>query len=208
MAGRRAIQWSRRIADSRWGDFGLFFASFSETTVVPVPMEVILIPHMAANRHRIWWLATVTLLGCLAGAVLGYAVGLLLFDTLGQWALDAFGWREDFEVFRQWFERIGFLAIVALGIVPIPFQTAMLLAGLTHYSFFLFVAAAVLARGIRYYGLAALVLAVGPYAETLWRRHSTPVGVGVTVLAIALFVGLFWWGGMALSPKSDGSAAG
>ncbi len=181
----RAKNWSRRIARSRWGDAALGFASFSETVIVPIPMELVLMPHMQANRDRLWWLASVALLGCLAGAVLGYAVGLLLFESVGRWALETFGWQEDFATFRRWFDAYGFWAIVAIGVVPIPFQTAMLLAGVTQYPFVLFVAAAVLARGLRYYGLAALVALFGAYAEALWRRHSRPLGFGLTLSAAA-----------------------
>lgn len=190
----RVAEWSRRIGASRWGDAGLAFASFSETIVVPIPMELVLIPHMQANRERLWWLATVTLLGCLAGALLGYGVGLLLFESLGRWALETFGWQQDFEIFRTWFEAYGFWAIVAIGIVPIPFQTAMLLAGLTHYSFLLFVLASVLARGVRYYGLAALVAAFGPYAEALYRRHVKTFGLLATLLVAAVAGGMYWLG--------------
>lgn len=192
---RRAFEWSRRIAASRWGDFGLGFASFSETVVVPIPMELVLIPHMQANRDRLWWLATVTLLGCLAGAILGYGVGYLLFESVGRWALETFGWQQDFEVFQDWFDRYGFWAIVAIGIVPIPFQTAMLLAGLTKYSFVLFVLAAVLARGLRYYGLAALVAWLGPRAETFYREHRKTFALVATLVVAVVFGGMYWLGG-------------
>lgn len=191
MVMRRAALWSRRIATSRWGDLGLAFASFAETVIVPIPLELVLIPHMQANRERLWWLATVALLGCLAGALLGYGVGYLLFESIGDWALDRFGWREDFELFRQWFDRYGFWAIVAIGIVPVPFQTAMLLAGLTEYSVALFVLAALLARGIRYYGLAGLVHVLGWRAESLYRRHRKTFAL-VASLVVAAIVGGSW----------------
>lgn len=153
-------------------------------------MELLLVPHMAANRDRVWSLATVTLGGCLFGASLGYAVGLLMFDSLGVWLIDMFGWQKGFTKFQDFFDAYGFWAIVALGIVPIPFQTAMLLAGLAQYPFWLFLLAAILSRGIRYYGLAALVLAAGHGAEAAWRRHSEAVGIGLTLLIIVA-VGIF-----------------
>ena len=187
---RGLIGCSRRIAASKWETPSLFFVSAAETTVVPVPIELLLVPHMAANRDRALGLATVTLAGCLFGASLGYVVGLLLFESLGIWLIDIFGWQKGFTEFRGFFDAYGFWAIVALGIVPIPFQTAMLLAGLAQYPFWLFLLAAVISRGARYYGLAALVIAIGQGAEAAWRRHSGAVGIGLTLLIIVA-VGVF-----------------
>ena len=179
------IATSRRIAASGWGGPGLFTLSMAESTVLPVPLELVLIPHMAANRDRIWRLATIALLGCLAGATLGYLVGMALFDTLGQWLIDRLGWAQGVTEFTALFEAHGFWAIIAIGVLPIPFQAAMLLAGASGYPFVLFLLAAALSRGARYYGLAAVVWWLGPVAETVWRRHARPVGVALTLIVLA-----------------------
>ena len=197
MSWTRLIETSRQFAASPWGGPGLFALSAAESTVLPLPLELILIPHMAANRPQTWRLATTALLGCLFGASLGYLVGFALFETLGQWLIDRFGWGPGFAEFTTLFTAYGFWAIVAVGILPIPFQTAMLLAGTTLYPFPLFLLAAALSRGLRYYGLAALVLWLGPHATTLWRRHARPVGLALALLAAATLAWLMLDGGAA-----------
>lgn len=180
--------WLKDVIDhSKHTDWVLTGASFAETIIVPIPMELILIPYMIRKRSRIWWTATVVLLGCLAAAMLGYAIGALFMQSIGNWAIESFGWKQDFNSFRAWFEEAGFIAILAVGIAPIPFQVAMLTAGTTGYSVLLFLIAAVLARGSRYYGLALLVHLFGDRALELWKSHSNAVGYGVLAVVLMIF---------------------
>ena len=149
----------------------LFWASFAETLVVPIPIELVLIPFMLANRHRLWLTAGVVTAGCLCASVLGYGLGAWFFETLGRHLVDWFQWSDALARFRAQFELYGFWAIVAVGVTPVPFQVAMLAAGVAGYALTAFVLAALLARGLRYFGLALLVHAFGDRAESLWRRH-------------------------------------
>ena len=105
--------------------------------------------------------------GFVAAAAVGYGVGWLFFETLGYRILEAFDWRADFGTARSWIEAYGFWAVFVIGVTPIPFQTAMLLAGFTAMPFPLFLAAAALSRGMRYFGLAAVILWIGSARERL-----------------------------------------
>ena len=169
------MSWAVRLTRSRHGMAGLFAASFLETTILPVPIEVVLVPMMATNRVRAWLLATIALAGCLAGAAVGYGVGLFLFETVGQWLLQVMDWQAAFENFQATFEANGFWAIIAVGVTPVPFQVAMLAAGLTEYPFTLFMLAASLARGVRYFGLALLVNLFGQTVVAWVRRRRNDV---------------------------------
>ncbi len=184
----RVEKWSERLTSgSKPTDWLLMVASFLETIIVPIPIELVLIPYMIGHRSRIWWTATVVLIGCIAAAVLGYGIGALFMESLGQWVIDYFGWRQDADTFRQWFKTWGFWAVIAVGVVPVPFQAAMLTAGAAGYPLPLFCLATFIARGVRYYGLALLVYAFGDKALELWQSHSKKVGIGALVIALAAF---------------------
>ena len=139
---------------------------------MPIPLEALLGPLMLLNRDRVWWLALMATAGCVAAASLGYGVGWLFFETAGRWIVQTFDWGEAFETTQHWIDAYGFWAIFVIGIVPIPFQTAMLFAGATGMAFPVFLGAAALSRGLRYFGLAALMLLV---PRGLWRgRRGAP----------------------------------
>ncbi len=66
----------------------------------------------------------------------------------------------------------------------------MITAGLSNYSLALFITAALIARGIRYYGLAWLVRVFGPRAKTLWREHALLASIRAAVaVAVAVLTG-------------------
>tara|TARA_R110002012_G_scaffold71789_14_gene183837 strand:+ start:918 stop:1520 length:603 start_codon:yes stop_codon:yes gene_type:complete len=184
----RARQWFERLNGSNNMLWLLGTLSFLETIILPIPLELILIPLMAANRERIWLLATVTTVGCLIASLVGYGVGMLLFQSIGTWFIEFMGMQESYQSFQTFFDQYGFIAILTIGIIPIPFQIAMITAGLSGYPILLFVLAALIARGIRYYGLAWLVHRFGHRVLVLWRRHAiiTSLAVGGIVLAFAL----------------------
>ncbi|NMH60683.1 YqaA family protein [Alteromonas ponticola] len=163
-------------------------ASFLESTIVPIPLEAILVPLMQARRERLWTIALMATVGCIIGAVFGYALGFFLFDLIGEWAIQAFSSPEQFDSIRQKMQREGFWFVLTLGIVPIPFQIAMLAAGATHYSLLSFLLATLIARSIRYFGLALAVYYGGNKAEKLIRRYKTKA-----VIAITLIIALLWW---------------
>lgn len=190
---RRVQRWLKRLKTSRHKDRLLFTASFLETLIVPIPIELVLVPYMLSERHRLWWIATVALAGCLLAAGLGYAFAWGFMAGPGTWLIEAMGWSDAWTAFQDTFAREGFWAIVAVGVTPIPFQVAILTAGATKYSIPLFLAAAALARGLRYYGLALLVRLFGARAMRLWVNHKITASLTAAVLVAA-----FWGGSMLL----------
>lgn len=188
----RLARWRRRLANSRHGLWWIGLASFAETLIVPIPIELVLIPYMLANPGRIWRIAAATTAGCVLGALVGYGVGIVLFDSVGRWLIETFGWAGAYDMFQARFAAHGFWAIVGIGLTPIPFQIGMLAAGAAEYSVVLFIAAAAVARGLRYFGLGLLVRLFGARALALWQRHATATGL-VLLVAAALGALLWWW---------------
>ncbi|WP_246480857.1 YqaA family protein [Motiliproteus sediminis] len=175
-------RWNRRVQRSRRALGVLFLASFAETLVIPIPIELIVLPFMATNRHRLWRTAAVVTLGCLVAALVGYGVGYLFYESIGLRLIEYFSWTQQEQQFRTLFDQYGFWAIVAVGILPIPFQVALLAAGASGYPLLPFIAAAALSRGLRYYALALLVYLVGDRAVTLWQDNKWLVSLGAAVI--------------------------
>ena len=186
---RRAQHWARWLAESRYGDWLLGLASFLETLIIPIPIELVIIPYMITYPKRLWRIATITLAGCLIAAMVGYGVGYFFLDSVGRWALSLLGEQQAFATFQERFQDHGFWAVLMIGVIPVPFQAAMLVAGAAGYPVPLFLLAAGIARGVRYYGLALLVWLIGERTLALWRRHAWSVGLGLAVLlAVVLIV--------------------
>lgn len=185
---KSAQKWLDRLIESPNALVLLFFLSALEATIVPIPLELVLIPYMILEQKRIWTIASVALAGCLAGAVIGYYIGFALFDSVGQWFIDYLSLQQYYESFQQTLKEDGFIAIFLVGVTPVPFQTAMLAAGAANFSLILFLLATALSRSIRYYGLAVLALWLGPYAQAWWKKNATRLGWSVISLALLAFL--------------------
>lgn len=186
----RAKQWFDRINGSSHMLWLIGILSFLETIILPVPIEVVLIPLMAINKKRIWIIATVTTAGCLLASMIGYGIGMVLYQSVGTWFIEFMNMQDTYDAFQGFFDKHGFVAILALGILPIPFQVAMITAGLSGYPIHLFVLAALLSRGIRYFGLAWLVHRFGDNVESMWERHALVTSLGIGGLVIGVAVGM------------------
>ncbi|MDO7086024.1 VTT domain-containing protein [Pseudocolwellia sp. AS88] len=178
---------TRQFVDSKHMLSGITTASFLESTIVPIPLEAVLVPLMQARREKLWLIALMSTLGCIIGALFGYALGYYLFDAVGDWIISTFSSPEQFENIKQKMQDQGFWFVLTLGIVPIPFQIAMLAAGATKYSLSLFLLAATIARAIRYFGLAVLVFYAGDKAEHLMRKHKTKSMIVITLVILVVW---------------------
>ena len=185
---KKLKQKTRQFIDSKHMLKSITVASFLESTIVPIPLEAVLVPLMQARREKIWLIALMATIGCIIGAIFGYALGYYLFDVVGDWVINTFSNPEQFEQVKQKMQAQGFWFVLTLGIVPIPFQIAMLAAGATKYSIFLFLLATVIARSIRYFALAAVVYYAGNQAERVIQKHKTKALVAISALVL-----LLWW---------------
>jgi len=167
---------------------GITIASFLESVIVPIPLEAILVPLMQARREKLWIIALMATIGCLVGALFGYTLGYYLFDAVGDWVINTLSTPEQFEMVRQKMQAQGFWFVMTLGIVPVPFQIAMLAAGATKYSLLLFLIAATIARSIRYFGLAIIVYYAGNQAEHLIKKHKTKAMLTITAIIVAIWI--------------------
>lgn len=152
-----------RLVNERAGRRAIFAASFLESTILPIPLETVAAPLMAAHPRRAAAVATAILLGCLAGALVFYLVARAAFDPVVAPALEWLGLQEGFEAMRGRLDREGlFWAVFLISLTPAPFQLATLGAGAAGGSVWVFLAAVGASRAIRYYGLALLAARFGP----------------------------------------------
>lgn len=158
--------WVGRLARGRWG---IGVLSGLESTVVPIPLEAILIPLMVSHPRRAWTLALAAWVGCLIGSLLFYFVGALLYDPVVAPALAALGLEAPFEDVRARLDEgtSFFVAVLLISVSPAPMQLATLGAGAVGGPVVLFLSAIALSRGARYFGLALLAGWLGHRLERM-----------------------------------------
>ncbi len=169
---------------------GLAVVSFIESSVFPIPPDVMLIPMVLADRKRAWLIAGVCTVASVLGGVAGYAIGLFAFESVGRPILETLGKMDSYAEFQAFFERWDFLAVFGAGLTPFPYKVITISSGAFHINFAAFMAASVLSRGLRFFAEAGLLYLVGERARGFIERRFGLILTGFFALLIASFVAL------------------
>ncbi|MDT8855618.1 YqaA family protein [Paracoccaceae bacterium Fryx2] len=184
---RSLYDWTLSLAQHRHALWALAFVSFIESSVFPIPPDLLLIPMIIAAPSRAFLIATVCTVSSVLGGLAGYGIGALLFETVGQPVLAFYGMTDKFAVFEQNYNDWGAWAVLIAGITPFPYKVITILSGMTGLSLPVFIVASIVARGFRFFVLAALLWKFGaPIRDFIERR----LGILFT-LAVLLLLGGF-----------------
>ena len=131
--------------------------AFAESSVFPIPPDVLLIPMVLAMRERAWLIAGVCTIASVAGGFLGYAIGALLFEAVGRPILEFYGYVEQFAEFRARYNEWGAWIVFFAGLTPFPYKVITIASGVTGLDLATFTIASILARGLRFFFVAGLL---------------------------------------------------
>lgn len=185
---RRIYDWTIRMADHPRALWVLAIVSFMESSVFPIPPDVLMIPMILARPSRAWVVALVALVASVLGGLLGYAIGALAYEQLGQPILEHLGKGEAMEEFSGRFNDFGFWAVLMAGVTPLPYKVITIMSGWTGMPLFTFIATSILARGLRFFIVAGLLWKFGaPVRDFIERR----LGLVTIVFVILLFGGFY-----------------
>ncbi len=188
---KKLYHWTLALAESPRATFALGAVSFAESSFFPIPPDVILVPMALAKPQRALFYALVCTLTSVAGGIVGYGIGWLLWDTLGQWLINLYGYGARIEVVKAAYDQWGWLFILVKGLTPIPYKLVTIVSGLLEYNFPLFVLLSLITRGARFFLIAGLLNKFGEPIRDLLDRYF-----GVFLMIIAVFVvGGFWLAG-------------
>jgi membrane protein YqaA with SNARE-associated domain len=184
----RLYAWMMRMAAHPRAPHALFWVSFVESSVFPIPPDVMLVPMVLAERLKAWWYASIATIGSVIGGVAGYAIGYFLLELLGWPILRFYGVANEFDTFAGWFNEWGVLILIAKGWTPFPYKVLTIVAGATQMNLLAFIAASIVARSMRFYLVAALLYWFGPPIREFIEKRLTLVTTVFVVSLVAGFV--------------------
>jgi membrane protein YqaA with SNARE-associated domain len=176
-----------RMAEHRHALWVLAFVAFIESSVFPIPPDILMIPMILAAPRRAFVIAGIATVASVLGGMFGYWIGAVLFDTIGQPILALYGQEAHFDTFAKNYNAWGAWAVLIAGVTPFPYKVVTILSGSTGLNLWVFLIASIVARGLRFFLVAALLWKFGaPIRDFIERR----LGLMFT-LALALLVGGF-----------------
>ena len=184
---RKLYDWTMSLAGSRKAGTWLAAVSFAESSFFPIPPDVMLVPMVLARRDKAFTYALICTVSSVLGGILGYAIGLFLFDSVGAWLIRVYGYGQSFDDFRAAYAEYGAWIILIKGLTPIPFKLVTIASGFAAYDFPLFVALCVVTRGARFFLVAFVVKTFGPaMLEIIEKRLALWTFILVAVLVGAI----------------------
>jgi len=164
--------------------------SFVESSFFPIPPDVLLIPMVLAAPTRAWRIAFVCTVASVAGGMFGYALGYFLFESLGRPLLDFYGYAAKFAEFRALYNEWGAWIVFVAGVTPFPYKVITIASGVTALDPAVFTIASVLARGLRFFVVAALLRWLGPPIRDFIERRLGLVFTVFVVLLVGGFIAI------------------
>ena len=185
---RSTYDWTMRLSASPNAVWLLSVIAFAESSVFPVPVDLLLIPMILAARERAWRLAAICTIASVLGGFFGYLIGFTLFDTIGEPIIAFYGFDETFRRFTDRYNELGAWIVAVFGVTPFPYKVITIASGVTQLDPFVFGIASVGSRGLRFFLVAALIWYFGPPIRTFVEKYLGWVALGFLLLLIGGFV--------------------
>jgi len=183
---RGLYDWTMSLAGHRHALWVLAAVSFVESSVFPIPPDVLMIPMILAAPRRAFLIAGVCTVASVLGGLAGYGIGFFFYERVGAPILEALGKNDAMAAFNTRFNDVGFWAVLAAGVTPFPYKVITIMSGWTAMPMGTFLVTSVIARGLRFFVVAALLWKFGaPIRDFIERR----LGLMFTLFVVLLIGG-------------------
>jgi membrane protein YqaA with SNARE-associated domain len=183
--------WLRHVsawAHHRHGPWALGGIAFADSSFLPVPPDILLVPMALLRPERLKALLLICVVGSSLGAIVGYVIGYWLWSSIGLPMVELYGYTEKFTAYQQLVAEWGVLVIIVKAFTPIPFKIAAIAAGIAAMDPFAFMFATVVGRALHFVMVGALLVLCGSKIMALVTRYERPFAIGSVVVLIALAV--------------------
>lgn len=183
---RRLYDWTLSLAAGPRAPAALGSVSFVESSFFPIPPDILLIPMVIAKREKAWWYAALCTVTSVLGGVLGYLIGMFLFQQVAEPILSFYGKMDYFDEFSGIFNEWGWWFVFIAGVTPFPYKVITIASGAAGLSLPVFILASIVSRGLRFFIVAALLYFFGPPIKDFIEKR---LGLMFTIFVVLLVGG-------------------
>ncbi|MCB1407669.1 MAG: DedA family protein [Rhodobacteraceae bacterium] len=185
---RSLYNWTLSLAAHPRALWALAFVAFIESSVFPIPPDVLMVAMIIATPTRAFRIAAVATVASVLGGLLGYAIGALAYEQIGQPILASLGKADAMAEFNTRFNSLDFWPVLIAGLTPFPYKVITIMSGWTGLPLGTFIVTSIVARAGRFFLVAWLLHRFGaPIREFIDRRLGL-----LTILFVVLLAGGFW----------------
>jgi membrane protein YqaA with SNARE-associated domain len=167
----------------------LYFISFIESSVFPIPIVFLMIPDQLVKRHRamiIGFLVTVT---SVLGGALGYYLGYFFYDTIGAKVISLYGYQDSFLEFTNSITKeMEFWFVFFYAFTPFPYKLLTIGSGFVQFNFWIFIVGSFISRAIRFLTISFLIWKFGESIKNFIEKYLNILTLLTAILLILIFI--------------------
>jgi len=179
----KTLDLARHPKADRW----LAGVSFIESSVFPIPPDILLVPMCLEKRYRAFYFAGLCTIASVLGGLLGYVIGKFFWVTFGDPLIAFYGLQNEFALFKSEFTEYGFWIVFIFGITFFPYKVITIASGVVMMNPVLFIIASLASRALRFYIEAFLLWKFGEKIRTFVEKRLA-LSVSVAVLLVVVLV--------------------
>ena len=187
----KCVAW----AGYRYAKQILAIEAFIESSVFPIPPDVMIIPMVISKKNEFIRIALIATIFSVLGALFGYYIGFSLnevatkiFEFYGYEYSDSF--KEKFTTGGGFFAWLGIL--VTAGFTPLPFKLLTISSGIIHFDLISFIFICIVTRGLRFFLVAYLSYMYGPKIGPLLEKSATKWTTIIAGIIIIIGSGIYF----------------
>ncbi len=187
---RRLYDWTVGWAQRPGSTWALFGIAFIESSVFPVPPDVLLLALSVGAPRRALWFAAVCSAGSVLGGMLGYLIGYAAWEATRNVFIPYIFSQAAFDQVGQLYQGNAFVAILSAAFTPIPYKVFTVAAGVFQVNFATLVLASALGRSARFFLVAGAIYFFGPQVRALIEKYFDWFAWALLALGVGGFVAI------------------
>ncbi len=177
-----------KLASHRHAPAYLAGVSFTEAVLVPIPPDLLLIPMTLAKKAHAWRFAFLTTLSSVLGGLVGYLIGMFLYDSVGRSVIEFYALDGYFSSMAEWYADYGIWVVLVSGFLPIPYKVFTIASGVFAMAVIPFLVGSIIGRAARFYAVSAICYLLGDAVYRIMKRYTGPAMVMLSLLLVLAFV--------------------
>ena len=184
------------LAAHKSSKYYLAIVSFVESSIFPIPPDVMVIPMVISRKNDFIKIFLITTIFSVLGGILGYFIGTFFLD-LGMNIMGFYNYEDKLinlknnlinsEGFYAW---LGILFLA--GFTPLPYKVFTIASGLIGFNFIVFILISLISRGLRFFIVSYLSYKFGDLFTKFMNDHGskwfTIIGILIVMVSTAIYL--------------------
>lgn len=189
---RRLYDWTISLAARPSAEIWLAVIAFVESSFFLVPADVLFLPMTLAKPEKAWRYAITATVASVLGGILGWFIGHYAFEAIARPVLEFYGKMDAFNSLKPTGDNgygLIVLLLITSGLAHLPpIKVVTILSGVININLGLFIVTAIVARGARFFLLAALLRVYGEPIRGFIEKRLGQIAAAIAALLIVLYL--------------------